>query len=362
MACILLISPEEWDGHFVSKHHYAITLSSQGYEVYFLNPPNNTLKSIVINNTDYPNLRTISTAQVAKGLQFYPKFLRNYREKKYLENVEKEIGVFFTSIWLFENSRFYDMSFAKNRTKIYHQVDSNQNFHIERASRSADICFCITDYIKDEILQYTARVFKISHGLSMLERNEDLRTELFSDGLNVTYIGNLHSSAEIDITILYELIQRNSHITFHFIGNFCAKDKFYMETKIFKNIQWWGSMSSHQIPHILGLSDIHLLLYKNQNSEDIKQVANSHKIMEYLASGKVTVATYTDEYKDKRYLLEMVDDSKEYVEKFEEVFKNLDFYNSEEKQLERIHFAKEHTYEKQLLKILGYLKRYNLKL
>ena len=83
--------------------------------------------------------------------------------------------------------------------------------------------------------------------------------------------------------------------------------------------------------------------------------------MEYLASGKVTVSTYTDEYKDKRDLLEMVDDSKEYVRKFEKVIENLDFYNSDEKQEERITFAKNNSYEKQFEKISRlYLKQYNL--
>ncbi|MDQ7085040.1 MAG: hypothetical protein Q9M36_08945 [Sulfurovum sp.] len=91
-------------------------------------------------------------------------------------------------------------------------------------------------------------------------------------------------------------------------------------------------------------------------------MSNPHKLMEYLSSGKVVVATYTDEYKDKRYLLEMLDNSKDYIQKFDEVVNNLAFHNSKEKQAQRIHFAKEHSYEKQILKIVEYLKRYNLKL
>jgi hypothetical protein len=93
-----------------------------------------------------------------------------------------------------------------------------------------------------------------------------------------------------------------------------------------------------------------------------EQLANSHKIMEYLASGKVTVATYTDEYKDKRELLEMVDSSDAYLERFDEVVKHLDVYNAKEKQKMRRDFAKEHSYEKQLEKIVSYLKEYNLEL
>ena len=112
----------------------------------------------------------------------------------------------------------------------------------------------------------------------------------------------------------------------------------------------------------IALCDVQLLIYKSNKIEDEKQLASPHKMMEYLASGKVTVSTYTDEYKDKRELLEMVDSSDAYLAKFDEVVNNLDDYNAKEKQNLRMKFAKENSYEKQLSKIVGYLKQYNLKL
>ena len=50
---ILIISPEAWNGHFVSKHHYAVSLANRGYKVYFLNPPSNLLSEINISSTKY---------------------------------------------------------------------------------------------------------------------------------------------------------------------------------------------------------------------------------------------------------------------------------------------------------------------
>jgi hypothetical protein len=42
------------------------------------------------------------------------------------------------------------------------------------------------------------------------------------------------------------------------------------------------------------------------------------------------------------------------------VVDRLDVYNAEEKRRERMAYAKNHTYEKQLEKIFKYLKQYNL--
>jgi len=362
---ILIISPEAWHGHFVSKHHYAVTLAKEGHDVYFLNPPIHRFKEIKIQKTDYENLWEISAPQVAKGLRFYPKFLRSYVERRWIEKLEETIGKRFTTVWLFENSRFYDMDFAGRRTKIYHQVDLNQNFHVREASTSADVSFCTTDFIRDALLRYTQQVHKVHHGVTLKSEVHHLvkKEEQYfnSPPVNVVYIGNLDIPF-FDIALFVELVSSFSEVTFHLVGDYSQDKALFMACKKYSNIKWWGRQESSKIPAILALSDIQLLIYKNQNKEDAKQLASPHKMMEYLASGKVTVATYTDEYKDKRELLEMVDDSSDFLDKFDEVVNNLAFYNSEEKQKMRRDFAGEHSYEKQLAKIVRYLKQYNLEL
>ncbi len=358
---ILIISPEPWTGHFVSKHHYAITLASKGYKVYFLNPPNNDLNNIKINQTKYKNLWSISAPQVAKGLRFYPKRLRNFIEKRWLQKLENKIGQKFSTIWLFENSRFYDMDFAEDRLKIYHQVDLNQNFHIKEAVSSADICFCTTDYILDKIKPYNAKAYKIHHGVSLHLKNyrlsEKQKNKFTNKKINVTYIGNL-GMHYMDIKLLAKLVTNFPNIQFQFVGGYHENDPLYKTCKIVNNICWWGKVESELIPEILSFSDVVLVSYQTKYFID---QASPHKIMEYLASGKVIVSTYTDEYKDKRHLLEMVDDSKDYIKRFDKVINNLNFYNSKEKQQTRILFAKEHSYEKQLGKITALLKKHNLK-
>ena len=47
----------------------------------------------------------------------------------------------------------------------------------------------------------------------------------------------------------------------------------------------------------------------------------------------------------------MVDDSQSFASKFNEVINNLNYYNSYEKQTERINFALDNTYKKQIERI-----------
>ncbi len=363
MHYILIISPEPWDGHFVSKHHYAITLASQGSHVYFLGPPQKSTSNCEIKKTQYKNLFEIRASKLAIGLRFYPDFLKRKIEKKWLKNLESLIENRFTTIWLFENSRFYDMTFAQKRLKIYHQVDSNQDFHMDKAASTADICFCTTDFIKQKLKLYNNNVYKIHHGVSSISSGKILNSQqkklFFKNKINVVLIGNLDIKY-LDTSILEKLIKQFPSIGIHLVGDFSKEGICYQLCHQFENVTFWGKVDAEIIPDILDQCDVSLLLYKAHNTFDIEQLASPHKVMEYLSSGKVTVASYTDEYKDKRYLLEMVDDNNQYISKFDEVIQNLSDYNSPERQLQRKQFAQENTYDKQLNKIGAYLRKHNL--
>ncbi len=359
MNNVLIISPEEWNGHFVSKHHYAITLAKKGARVYFLDPPKSEINDIKILNTDYENLYQVQSPIVSKGLQYMPKILRINLQRKWLDKLESKIGCEINTVWLFENSRFYDLDFAKDRLKIYHQVDLNQNFHIKEASKSADISFCTTDYIKYEIEKYSKKVYKIHHGVANVDAKKltENQNELFTKRkINVAYIGNL-DIPYLDIDILGSLFKKYSNITFHLVGSYSENKNLFKKYGKLDNIVWWKKVESNLIPSILQKSDILLLAYRANNDFEKKQLASPHKLMEYLSSGKVVMSTYTDEYKDRRNLLEMVDDPKDYLDRFEQVVNNLAFYNSYEKMKERIDFAKSHSYSNQLEKINKLVKQ-----
>jgi len=298
----------------------------------------------------------VLSPQVASGLRFYPGFLRRWLEARWLKQLEKLTNVKIDVIWLFENSRFFDMSFAGNRLKIYHQVDLNQDFQVETAAKAADICFTTTDFITQKLQPYNPLVYKIHHGVSISasvqELPADLAKNFSSTEVQVGYIGNL-DIAYLDVPLLSGLVKTFPEVTFHFVGGYSKEGKLYQACANDSNVVWWGQVDSSSIPAVLKRCDILLVTYLAEEFKE--QLASPHKMMEYLASGKTIVATYTDEYKDKRHLLEMVDSSSDFPDRFAKVVAQLDLYNSVEKQASRVEYAFANSYDRQLDKIFNLL-------
>jgi hypothetical protein len=360
LSRVLLISPEPWDGHAVSKHHYAVTLARRGAEVYFLDPPDPQRREISVEPTAHERVWRVRAPRVAPGLRFWPRSWRVAVQRRWLRNLERQIGGTFDTVWLFENSRFYDMEFAGDRLRIYHQVDLNQNFHVADAARSADICFAVTEEILIRLQSFNSKAFKIQHGVATYSGTAltEMESSRFRhSGINAVYIGNL-DIRYIDVPLLCAVVKRHLEVTFHFVGAYRPDGELHSACRTLKNIVWWGKIESGKIPSLLEHGDINLLVYRFRAYP--KQLANSHKIMEYLASGNITVATWTEEYRDNRHLLEMVERREEYVGRFSEVVNDLKHYNSAEKRRERKAYAADHSYDRQLDRILELLKRYNL--
>jgi len=350
---ILIVSPEAWDFIKVSKHHYAVELVRSGNRVFFLNPPDaSNHRDLSIAESGIEHLYVINYPGQLKGMRFFPRYLRRQINYWFLQKLERLVDYRIDVIWNFENSRFYDMGFAKDRLKIYHQVDLNQDFHVKEAAISADICFCTTDFIKRKIQVYNKKVYKIHHGVSQsaffkVQANERTGKPV------ATLVGNLDISY-LDHELLLKLIRQNEGVQFNLVGEYDRQGLMYRRFYNHKNVRFIGRVSSEIIKDYLLESDVLLVCYKANEYKE--QLASPHKMMEYFASGKVVVATYTDEYKDMQHLLLMSETIDEYVLKFKMAIDNLIFFNSPEKQAERVAFAREHTYCRQLEKINEFLK------
>jgi len=352
---ILLISPEPWTYVFVSKHHYAIELAKRGHKVFFLNPPSGD-KEIVITASQYANVFVVDYPVNVRGQRFLPGFLRRWIDRKTYNAIQRMAGVRFDVIWNFENSRFYDFRFAPRDTlKIYHQVDLNQDFHPQLAAKTADICFCTTELILANLKQFNPHSYKIHHGASQnafLAKNDSVKGVIEqSKPVVALYIGNL-DMPYIDLDVAESLVSKFPAVNFYFIGPYQRPGAFFQRMQDYSNCIFTGKVMSEELKQYTIQGDILLVFYQERYHRD---QANPHKLMEYLASGKVVVASYTDEYKDNNDLLLMSRKNEDLSGLFQYAVDHLAELNSCERKQKRIDFAMEHTYDRQLNKIESFI-------
>ena len=357
-GAVLLISPEPWHAHPVSKHHYARALAHQGRPVLFLEPPDPAIRQLRLRPLlEEPGIRLVQGPRLAPGLRFLPSALTVRLERRWLQRLERLAGTPVAAVWLFENSRFYDLRFAGDRLRIYHQVDLNQSFHPATAARSADICFCTTELIRQRLLPHNPRVFRLHHGLApryeSLELEASQQQRLASPGVHAAYIGNL-DMAYLDQDLLIQLIQAHPDVQFHLIGGYRPDNRLRQQLAACPQVHWWGQVPSSLIPPILERIDLQLVCYQAIHHAD---QASPHKFMEYLASGRTIVATYTAEYARHAHLLAMSEpySNAGYLPLFASVRQDLAGWNSPERQAARQAFAADHTYEWQLQRIDAHL-------
>lgn len=349
MSTILVISPEPWDGHFVSKHHYARELSRRGHRVLFHGPPDATGPMRLMAATDTPGeLRVLHAPRAAPGLRFMPPPLRWALEDHWLRQVERLAGARVNVVWNFENSRFFDLRFAGERLTIYQQVDLNQDFHPEMAARTADHVFCTTGLIKERLSAFRSEVRIVHHGVQSDPIDPLSESGLFApDELNCVYAGNL-SMQYLDRALIVRCVETYPTAMFHFFGGFKTDDAFRNRLAEHPNVRLHGKVDAGRMLPILSNADILMVTYQKAHFRD---QANPHKMMEYMMSGKVTVATYTSEYERVSDLLAMCSPDGDYVELLGKVIDDIEAWNAPELMSRRRAFAADNTYSRQLDRI-----------
>jgi hypothetical protein len=361
----LIISPEPWEGNFVSKHHYAQELARRGHDVLFFGPPDEQgeIAFATIEGTWEGQLRVLRSPKVARGLRLMPGLLRRRLEANWLRQVEQKAGSRVEVVWLFENSRFYDMRFASERLKIYHQVDLNQDFHPETAAATADLAIAISQPIEARIKEKSQRFLRITHGCQAaqidnltdpdsLSRSKQIDAVFIAFPVNAVMTGNL-DIPYLDLELLRDLVVQHPTFGFHFVGRYTQNTGLHALLGRAKNAIFWGFQPAHDLPYYLNQADVLLVAYSAQHHLD--QLANPHKIMEYLVAGPCILASRTLEYESRPDLLTSADSPENFLGTFANIVKNLDNLNSPEQIAHRRAFAAENTYPRQLDRIASAL-------
>jgi hypothetical protein len=348
MSTILIISPEPWDGHFVSKHNYACELARRGHRVLFYGPPEAKGESSLAPVIDAAgDLSVLRAPRVAQGLRFMPNSLRRALEKRWLRQVEQLVGAPIDVVWNFENSRFFDMSFAGKRLKIYQQVDINQDFHPAQAAMSADIAIALNVPIADRLrsLGVDKPVHLVSHGV-MVPTGQSASPNLSKDRIHAAYIGNLGMKF-LDVDAFAQVVREHRlRVDFHLFGRFTETMPLRLALADQENVIWHGWQDPQIVQRHLSVMDIAMVLYRTWM--DPEQISNSHKILEYLYNGTVVASSFMSDYKDRPDLIEMVPLNGSYPDLFSSVVARLEVLNTTEQRQRRKAYAMEHTYTEKL--------------
>jgi len=360
---ILLISPQSWGKMHISKHHYAIELA-QNNKVYFLNPPRRKTfpKITVESHKSIDNLFIVSYSFFFPyNLRFHSRVLFDKLQKyqiKFILNRIKKIDI----TWCFDTISFSNLNFFNSNISIYHPVDNISGNNQKKMIQTSDFIFSVSSVIIEDLLRIskTNKIKFINHGLSkyFIEKTVVQEFHAFTEK-TAYFMGNVLLGS-LDREITKKIIIQNPDVRFVFIGaysdsNISGSDNesvsFVEFLKHAKNVTLKGGM--HPKDAVVEICNADVLMVLINPQKDINKGSNSHKILEYLSTGKVIVSNHISTYSDKRYLIEMVDEmhNKKLPELFKKVISHLDYYNSSELQKKRIEFALDNTYEKQIRRI-----------
>lgn len=308
---VLIISPQLWTHNRVSKHHYAELLARQGHRVYFLEPPRpNGAGRIEINESPVPNLFVISYATwFPYHLKFKSRWLFQLLMRRQAELILAEMDQKPDLVWDFDNAYQYsDLRVFNAKLNVFHPVDNLPKDIV--SSKFADVVFSNAQRYLDRMSSLPKFSKVIQHGVTreFLSRANEVskgRDHLFSIGagdvVKVGYVGNLKRPG-IDWRIIRESCESFPDVQFVFVGpSEDRENDGQAGVKRCGNTSFVGPKTTEEILEMSRDIDIWFMAY--DRARDIDGGTNPHKLLEYLATGKVVVTNWVESYCDSDLII-----------------------------------------------------------
>ena len=369
---ILVVSPQNWGKMFLSKHHYAITLARQGNLVYFLNPPKQgKIGRAGAINILPSNEKNLFLLEHTIGFPFIIKFhaipIFHWFMKLHIRKVLRHIGKTIDIVWSFDQLNLYPFRFFdKNSLKIFQPVDEPGNKDALAAASGCDIILSVTNGILNKYKHLNKPSHLINHGIDENFLSDAIEKK--NKTIHVGFSGNL-LRRDIDRKIFLQIVKENPSIVFECWGSYKlqhtniggtedSESDTFIQSLQQAGVILHGPVTSCELATGLHRMDAFLICYDVQ--KDPSKGTNYHKIMEYLATGKVIISSNIITYKDDRDLVQMVverDHNNELPGLFKKVIQNLHLYNCQRLQQIRKDYARSNTYSKQIEKIERILQK-----
>ncbi len=366
---IIILSPEKWGKMYISKHHYAIELAKRGNTVYFTTI-NSNIKAVKIIKSDFDNLFLVSyNTFFPYNLKFHFRALFNFLMKFQIRRILKKIAKPINIVWCFEFNIYSNLELFNADLTIFHPVDPIVFDYQIQPAKSADIIFSVSEKILSNFAHINVPKKMINHGVeSQFEALANSSYKIKNNKISVGYFGNLLRPI-IDHRFIRTIINEHPKIEFHFWGSLNSESNNiggnsdvevisfidYLQKQ--KNVVLYGVTEKEKLISDIAQNqiDVFILVYSDIVGQSDR--SNAHKLIEYLATGKVIVANLFSTYKGFDDLMVMPKDNNDLMlpSLFTKVINNLAHYNSLKLQQKRIKFALDNTYSKQIERIEEYI-------
>ncbi len=356
---VLIISPEYWGTNHVSKHHYALELAINGSLVYYLDPPSNRNEILEVSK----KLKVVKYRRRFKGINRLPDWLRISLIKIEISDILKIIKVPIDIVWSFDPFRFQDLDLFNVSYRIFHSVDLMSSKWDKYTAMKADLVLTSNSIILNRYRDVTGHKYNIGHGLSrfFLEPENLAPAQSLKRTPNrvaIGYCGNLLIQY-LDRKTFTEIIFDNPELDFYLIGPYNESNisqNVSKEAKEFidilraqKNCFLLGAKPPEELYQYLNQMDILLICYQTQSY--LNEVADPHKTLEYLSTGKVIVSSHMLSYESRNDLIEMSKNNTQLGSLLANVAKNINTFNSQERKATRTTYARKRSYYNKIKEI-----------
>jgi hypothetical protein len=366
---ILILSPQAWGQMYISKHHYAIELAKRGNKVFYLNPPaegHTAANPVAINPLHIVSDLYLVTHKLyfPYNLKFHAPQLFHFLMKKQIKKILQAIGNNVDIVWSFDLNHMYPLSdIGKNSVRVFHPVDEPLNKTAILAGNGADIVFSVTREILQKYEHLKVPMHFINHGVADYFLAHASTLKETGNPVRVGFSGNLLRK-DIDRDVLLQIVKENPEVIFECWGSYSSNHSniggtdddettsFISSLRALSNVILHGPVATGQLAKAIHNMDAFLICYDVK--KDQSKGTNYHKIMEYLSTGRVIVSNNVTAYCDRPDLIQMVqsrEHNKELPHLFSSIIRNLNEYNTPDMQNNRLAFARNNTYSKQLDRI-----------
>jgi hypothetical protein len=369
---IWILSPQPWGIMRVSKHHYATTLATSGNRVFFIEPPTLRQKGIKIKvSEENDKLFIVTYRPVYRGKRFLPRFLYNMLIHRQISLLKRAIANRPDVVWCFDPYRFVNLKWFGAQKTILHVMDLFLQKELPPETENACVCIGVSDTIVKWLCKSGKTVHFINHGLARefedkakltLKGHTRLNQRVSPSQLSVGYAGNLRMEA-LNRNVMMEVINKHPAIRFVFWGNYGAEnnnlggvvnaeaDYFISFLKAAPNVELRGPKKTRELQNEIEAIDLFWLCW-NKDTSRMWDGSNSHKLLEYLSTGKPVISHSISTYKGSD-LLYMLPEGCDYAVYFSSIIEKLKMGEPEELKQKRICYALENTYQKQIDRIEG---------